>query len=220
MPAEMQIESFVEPNFGENSYVVWRRESGSCWIIDPGLPPSAAQILRFVQSKQLHPTALILTHGHCDHIAGAPDILAAFPSLPVLISAEAKPALTDPNENLSGDIGLPVTTGIHSTIDLAAGSHLVLDEIAWHVIDTSGHAPGSRSLYCPVARLVIVGDALFQGSIGRTDFHHSNHAELIRNIRERLFILPEETVVHCGHGPETTIGEERRTNPFVGVRGA
>ena len=81
--------------------------------------------------------------------------------------------------------------------------------------DTSGHAPGSRSLYCSQAGIVIVGDALFYRSIGRTDFHHASHAGLIRNIRQNLLSLPDETKVYSGHGPVTTIGAERRSNPFL-----
>ena len=210
-----QIRCFVEPNFGENAYVVWTRQGGPCWIIDPGLPPSAAQIIEFVRSQRLAPDALILTHGHADHIAGVPEVLAAFEDLPVYISEAAKPALTDPGENLSSDIGLAMRTPVPQTRDLEAGMELSLDGTSWHILDTSGHAPGSRSLYCPTAGLVIVGDALFAGSIGRTDFHHSNHADLIGNIREKLFALPDETKVCSGHGPVTTIGEERRTNPFL-----
>jgi glyoxylase-like metal-dependent hydrolase (beta-lactamase superfamily II) len=159
--------------------------------------------------------AVILTHGHADHIAGLPEVLSALPEIPVRIAEEARAALSDPGENLSSDLGTPFRTPAPKTVDLPAGGQLTLDGLTWYVLDTSGHAPGSRSLYCPAAGMVIVGDALFHGSIGRTDFHHSDHAALIRNIRERLFSLPDETKVFSGHGPVTTIGRERRYNPFV-----
>jgi glyoxylase-like metal-dependent hydrolase (beta-lactamase superfamily II) len=98
---------------------------------------------------------------------------------------------------------------------LAAGGELTLDGTTWKILDASGHSPGGRALYCAVAAVVIVGDALFQGSIGRTDFHNSRHDRLISNIKTNLLTLPDETRVYSGHGPVTTIGAERRTNPFL-----
>ncbi|MFQ5412810.1 MAG: MBL fold metallo-hydrolase, partial [Phycisphaerae bacterium] len=172
-------------------------------------------ILEHIRNHDLRPDALILTHGHLDHIAGVPIILGAFESLPVHMAEAASVALTDPSENLSADQGLPVAVGEIPTIDLAPESRLMLDVTEWHILDTSGHAPGSRSLYCEAAAVVIVGDALFQGSIGNTAFHHSDARLLIQNIRTQLLTLPEETQVYSGHGPTTTIGEEKRSNPFL-----
>jgi len=215
MTTEINIDTFTEPQFGENAFVVWRRPAGPCWIIDPGLPPSGNLILEHIKKHDLKPVSLILTHGHLDHIAGVPFILGAFDSLPVHMAEAASVALTDPSENLSADQGLPIAIGEIPTIDLTPGSRLTLDETDWRILDTSGHAPGSRSLYCESAAAVIVGDALFQGSIGNTAFHHSDARLLIHNIRTQLLTLPEETQVHSGHGPTTTIGEEKRSNPFL-----
>jgi hydroxyacylglutathione hydrolase len=215
MPSEVQIAAFVDPSFGENAYVVWREDAGPCWIIDPGLPPSAREIIRHIGAKKLNPAALILTHGHADHIAGIPEILQSFGSLPVWIAAEEKQALTDPRFNLSADMGLPFAPNIEVTRDLAPGTSLDLDGTTWHVLDVAGHSPGGRALYCATAAIVIVGDALFEGSIGRTDFPTSDHDTLIRNIKQNLFSLPDETKVYSGHGPVTTIGNERRYNPFL-----
>ena len=213
MATDVRIEAVTEPSFGENAYVV--SSGGACWIIDPGLPPSADQILEYIKDERLKPVAIILTHGHADHIAGVPQILEAFPSLPVHISAEAQPALTQPRENLSSDLGLPLRVDVAKILELPAPSELRLSQSTWQVFDTSGHAPGSRSLYCADAGAVIVGDALFHSSIGRTDFPHSDHDTLIRNIHEKLFTLPDETRVYSGHGPVTTIGRERKHNPFL-----
>ncbi len=215
MDKALQIESFVDPNFGENAYLVYRREAGPCWIIDPGLPPSAAQMLRRIASLKLRPDAIVLTHGHADHIAGIPEVLQAHTDVPVFIAREEAAALTDPNENLSSGLGAPFAPGVRETRDLTCGSQLVLDELTWSILDVAGHSPGGRALYCATEGVVIVGDALFSGSIGRTDFHHSDHEQLIRNIRENLLALPDETEVYSGHGPVTTIGNERRYNPFL-----
>lgn len=216
MPPTIRIDTFVDPQFGENAYVVWTRSGGACWFIDPGFPPSGANMAAFARRENLTPEALILTHGHLDHIAGIPQILEAFPSLPILMAKEAAPALTDPNQNLSAGYGFPISLPPQATRDLAAGSTLALDGTTWQVFDTSGHAPGSRSLYNAESGVVIVGDALFYRSIGRTDFHHCDGPEFIRNIKHNLLTLPDETKVYSGHGPVTTIGAERRYNPFVG----
>lgn len=211
----MKIDTFTDAQFGENAYVIWLRDHGPCWIIDPGFPPATQEIREHVQQHSLQPAALILTHGHLDHIAGVPDILNAYDGLKVYMADDAKEALTNPGENLSAGYGMPIVVGEIDTTDLAPENEPSLDGTTWRVFDTSGHAPGSRSLYCEAAGVVIVGDALFQGSIGRTDFHHSDHAAFIRNIKEKLLTLPEETKVYSGHGPVTTIGTEKRFNPFL-----
>jgi hydroxyacylglutathione hydrolase len=215
MALSVQVACTVEPNFGENAYVIWCRNGGPCWIIDPGLPPSATEISGHLEQHELKPEGVFLTHGHLDHMAGVPELLKEFADLPVYIADEEKQALVDPEENLSGGFGAPIVVGEIETRDLAAGGKLTLDGTEWQVLDTSGHSPGGRSLYCRSAKIVFVGDALFQGSIGRTDFHHSDPDRLIRNIRERLFTLPDVTEVYSGHGAITTIGEEKRHNPYV-----
>jgi len=216
MATELQIAAAVDPIFAENTFLVWRRDGGPCWIIDPGLPPSAERIIHVIREKELKPDAVVLTHGHSDHIAGVPEVIEAFPQIPVYMAEAAQPALTDPQENLSGSFGPALRIEVPTLRDLPAGGELTLDGTTWQVFDVSGHCPGSRALYCAEAGIVFVGDALFQGSIGRTDFHHSRHDELIRHIREGLFTLPNETRVFTGHGSVTTIGQEKEFNPFVG----
>jgi glyoxylase-like metal-dependent hydrolase (beta-lactamase superfamily II) len=123
--------------------------------------------------------------------------------------------MTDPQLNLSGPFGFQVVLKTPAGGNLEPGMELVLEHTRWVVLDTSGHSPGGRSLYCPQGGVVFSGDALFAGSIGRTDFPGSDHGRLIANIRRHLLTLPEETVVYSGHGPATTVGNERKWNPYV-----
>jgi len=211
----VNIETFVEPTFGENAYVVDTGERGVCWIVDPGLPPSAREISVHVSRRRLKPDAIVLTHAHADHIAGVPEILGEFPTLPVYLAQAERPLLSNPQANLSMLGGIPIRFSPPDVRDLEPPGPLRLGETSWDVADVSGHSPGGRSLYCREAGVVLVGDALFEGSIGRTDFPGCHHERLLRNIRTNLFSLPEETVVYSGHGPPTTIGREKRSNPFL-----
>ena len=211
----IRIETFLEAMFGENCFVVSVRDGGPCWIIDPSFPPQPEEVLAYVAGHKLQPAALVLTHGHADHIAGVEHILHDWPELPVLIGREDDAMLTDANANLSAPFGVQLVTPKPADTHLEPGQTLELDGTRWDVLDTAGHSPGGRSFYCAEAGVVIVGDALFAGSIGRVDFPGSDAEQLLGNIRNHLFSLPDETVVYTGHGPTTTIGHEKRTNPFV-----
>ena len=204
-----------DPIYVENGIVLYLRDGGPCWIIDPGLPPEAEQIAQHVREKSLEPKAILCTHAHADHIAGLDDVRAELGPIPVHLAKEEWSALTDPRENLSSMMGTGLLTSVHDPKDLAPDSTMELDGTTWRILDTSGHSPGGRSFYCEELGFVITGDALFAGSVGRVDFPHSDGERLIRNIREKLMTLPEETRVLSGHGPQTTIGREQQTNFFV-----
>lgn len=212
---ELAIHTTNDPFYQENGYTVSTRDGGSCWIIDPGLPPQAELIVKYVRRESLQPAAIVLTHAHPDHIAGIDEVREALGQLPVYLAREEWAALTDPRANLSALVGQELRTDVTDPIDLPHGSTLELDGTTWDVLDTSGHSPGGRTFYCADLGIAFVGDALFAGSVGRVDFPNSNGPALLRNIRTHLMSLPDDTRVLTGHGPETTIGHERRTNPYI-----
>lgn len=212
------LKTFVEPSFGENALLVTApRDEGPAigWIIDPSFPPHVYNLIDHVLTEKIEIERILLTHGHGDHIAGVDAVHAAFPSAGVWIAAEDEPMLHDANRNLSAPFGVDIVVQSPVAGHLTPGMELTLGANQWRVLDTSGHSPGGRSLYCQACGIVIVGDALFAGSIGRTDFPGSNHTQLIDNIHRHLLSLPGGTVVYSGHGPTTTIENERKSNPFL-----
>lgn len=211
----LQIHVTNDPMYMENGYTAYLRDGGPCWIIDPGLPPQAGQIIAHVRSHKLVPEKLILTHAHADHIAGVDEVRAALGNLPVYLARDEWPGLSNPMANLSGLFGAGFATSCTDPRDLAPGDELELDGTKWLVLDVAGHSPAGRALYCAALSCAFVGDALFMDSVGRVDFPGSSGTRLIANIREHLMTLPDDTRVLSGHGPATTIGRERRSNPYV-----
>jgi hydroxyacylglutathione hydrolase len=168
---EAFIKVFNDPFFDENGLVLSRVErDGPCWIVDPGLPPQAEQICAHLTEHALAPVAIVLTHAHGDHIAGIDEIRAAHPELPLYLAREEWPLLTDPMENLSGRHGVGVTAQPDHLHDLAPGDTLTLADTTWTVLDSSGHSPAGRTLYCATLKLALVGDAVFAGSVGTHGF--------------------------------------------------
>jgi len=215
--AEKQLQIFVtnDPVYMENGYTIHFGDQAPAWIIDPGLPPQAEQIVAYVREHNLKPEAIVLTHAHADHIAGIDEVREALGPLPVFLAQEEWEALEDPMQNLSGMMGAGFATNVTVPRDLPHGGAVELDGESWQILDVSGHSPGGRALYSENLGIAIVGDALFAGSVGRVDFPHSNGKQLMKNIHANLMTLPDETRVLSGHGPETTIGHEKKTNPFI-----
>jgi hydroxyacylglutathione hydrolase len=183
-----------------------------CWIIDAGMEPDP--LVAAIRDHHLQPQAVLLTHAHLDHIAGLEELREFWPELPILIHPAEAEFLTEPELNLSIMIDEPIVAP-RATGFLNAGDHVTLAGLQFEVRHTPGHSPGGITLYQPQERIAFVGDALFQGSIGRTDFPTSDHELLIRSIHEQLLTLPDHTRIFPGHGPPTTIGAERRGNPFL-----
>ncbi len=215
--AKLHIEAFCLGDWQTNCYVVHvdgaaASDAHACWIIDAGFAPEA--MLEYIAARRLEPRAVLLTHAHVDHIAGLAEIHKAYPPAPILIHRDEAAFLTDPQLNLSAWLDEPIVAPA-ATGFLKPGETIALAGFAFEIRHTPGHSPGGVTLYNEAAGVAIVGDALFAGSIGRTDFPTSDHATLIRAIHEQLMSLPDTVRILPGHGPETTIGRERRANPFL-----
>lgn len=211
-PPRVRCRGFALGPFETNCYVVHVEGSPACWIVDASFEPG--ELIGFVRAQGLKPEAVVLTHAHVDHIAGVGAVLETFPGTPVWIHPAERAWLADPTLNLGSAMGLAVTApGPDALIE--HGQTLTLAGSTWRVLHTPGHSPGGVTLYCEGAGIALAGDALFAGSIGRTDFPGSDFETLARSIRTNLYTLTDDTRVLPGHGPETTIGREKRTNPFV-----
>ncbi|MBB6672578.1 MBL fold metallo-hydrolase [Cohnella nanjingensis] len=193
-----------------NAYVLIDAGRTRAVVIDPGTPD--ATLLRRLEGLKVE--AIVLTHAHFDHIGGVDELRQRF-GCPVYLHALEKDWLGDAAKNGSArwtDVTGPVATSPPDRF-LEDGQRLELLGETFEVLHTPGHSPGSVSLRC--GDLLFAGDALFRRSVGRTDLPGGNPAALERAIRDKLYVLPDDTIVLPGHGPETTIGEEKTDNPYV-----
>jgi hydroxyacylglutathione hydrolase len=184
-----------------------------CWIVDCGMQPD--DMIDWLIEQRLDPKAVLLTHTHLDHIAGVDRLLARLkkPHLPIYVHEREAGFCSDPMLNLSALIGMPTTCREPDRL-LKDGDALSLGGSTWRVMHTPGHSPGGVCFVHDESKQAIVGDTLFAGSIGRHDFPTSEVHDLRRSI-QRIMQLPDAMTIHSGHGPATTIGEERRNNPYV-----
>ena len=213
MTAPLQLHTIVSMPFAENTYIAWLPGQAACLVIDPGMDPEA--ILEFLQEQQLTPAAILNTHGHADHIAGNMALKEAYPTVPIIIGAGDANMLTDAMANLSAPFGMPITSPPADQV-VREGDVLELAGFRLEVLEIPGHSPGHVVFLCwQPGPLVFGGDVLFRDSIGRTDFPGGDHLQLLEGIHGKLFTLPDTVVVYPGHGPVTTTGQEKRTNPFL-----
>lgn len=206
----MILESLPTGPLQVNCYVVACGVTRQAAVIDPG--GDVAQILALVKQHDLQVVMVINTHGHFDHIGGNRQLLAATGADLLLHQADLQ--LLASSADHAAAFGLPAETSPAPQRLLEGGERLQLGELLVDVLHTPGHTPGGICLL--INDQVIVGDTLFAGSIGRTDLPGGDHQTLIESIREKLLVLPDETVAHPGHGPSTSIGREKLYNPFLG----
>src|SRR5438128_2409551 len=212
---DLRLRTILSAPFDENSYVIGLGDRPNVLVIDPGFQPDL--ILDYLQEEGLTVAAILNTHGHVDHIAGNAALKRAFPDAPILIGAGDAPMLTDANLNFSGQFGLPVVSPPADRA-VSEGDVLELAGLKLEVFEIPGHSPGHVVfLRRGTPSIVLGGDVLFRGSVGRTDLPGGSFAQLKAGIESKLWPLPADTVVYPGHGPTTTIGNEKRSNPFVGA---
>ena len=208
--APLKIQTFILGQWQTNCFVL--SVGNDCWIVDAGFDPEP--MLDAIDEQGLTVKQVVLTHAHLDHIAGLHTVRHRYPDVPILVHADEEEFLTDTRLNLSAAIIDPVVAP-EATGLLHHGETLELNGVSFEVRHTPGHSPGGITLVQPHHSVAIVGDTLFAGSIGRFDFPTSDGPRLMQSISEQLMTLPDDTQVLPGHGPSTTIGQERASNPYL-----
>ena len=210
----MEVDCLILGAYQTNCYVLRKSDAAKdCLIIDAGLGPG--KLIGFLKEHKLNPVAVVLTHGHIDHIAAVATLREHYPNIRVYIHKLDAEMLTEPKNNLSAIIrpGGFTTEPADSLVEEKS----VIDEagIKLEVFHTPGHTPGGICLYSKAEGIVFTNDTLFAESVGRTDFPGGSMDELIKSIKDKLLSLPDETKIYPGHGPVTTIAQEKAHNPFL-----
>lgn len=210
----MQLKRFEFNPFLENTYILHKNEA-AC-IIDPGMSTFEewSLVLSYIQDHHLNLESILLTHAHIDHVLGVQRLKNHFPEIPIYLDRRDLPIW----ENVQSTglmFGVQVEPFSFKPEFYSQMGTVQIGSFCFELRFTPGHAPGHVVFYFPDEQLVMAGDTLFAGSIGRTDLPFGNFEHLDRSIRDQLYTLPDHTKVFPGHGPETTIGEEKETNPFV-----
>lgn len=212
--SDIRINRCVLGAVSTNCYLVYNESTRKAVVVDPA--DNASYILNRCNELQITPVAILLTHGHFDHILAAADVSRAF-HVKIYASETEDAMLADTSLNLSGDWGSPQTS-FHADVLLHDGDALDLIGFQWMVIETPGHTSGSVCFYIPEEDVLFAGDTLFCESYGRTDLPTGSSRQLVASILNKVFALPEQTMVYPGHGDTTTVGNEKQSNPIAFYR--
>ena len=209
----IRIHTFSGGGFSENGYLVVCGENGPGIVIDPGA--AASSMAQFIQEEQIPLEAIVLTHAHLDHVEGVPAIRKIAPEVPIFLHNDDQ-MLYDAVELQARAFNLPSVGPLPAPSDrMAHGDELTFGDCRFGIRHAPGHAPGHVILYFSEDAVAFVGDVVFLGAIGRADLVGGDFHQLMDSIRTQVLSLPDETRLLTGHGPETTVGWERRTNPFL-----
>lgn len=198
--------------FGTNAYIIIDEATRRCAVVDPGYDADKVWG-KVIADKDLTLESIICTHGHIDHTCGVACLARAYPGVPVLIHKEDAAALTGGNDSSASFLNLPPFEPCEPTGFLEEGKPVSVGETSFEIYDVPGHCPGHVMLLN--GKKLISGDVIFAGSIGRTDLPGGSYPTLAHSIVEKVMTLDDDVVIYPGHGPVTTVGQERRTNPFV-----
>lgn len=212
--SEIIVQTVVSYPFEENTYLIHLKEKKDCIVVDPGMEPD--KILEFAKKENLNFSAILITHGHGDHIAGVGAIKRECSDCVIYVGEEEKEKLSDPGKNLSRNFGFDLAVP-EADILVRDGEKLDIAEIPIEVRHTPGHSKGHvvYLVRCEPTSLLFVGDVIFRQGIGRYDFPDGNRKELFESIQTKILTLPDDTIIFPGHGPSTTVGAERRDNPYL-----
>lgn len=212
--SKLQIEHYIVGPVQTNCYFIINKDTKELLVVDPGA--SGGRLAEFVKEKGYRPVAVLLTHGHFDHAGGVDDFQAAFSDaeIPIYAHIDEEETLENPELNLSASMDWNQHS-YRADVFVRDGQKLSLAGFDIEVLHTPGHTPGGCCFYIPDEGVVFCGDSLFAGSIGRTDFPGGSASQLVQSVKEKLLVLPEETGMYPGHEGVTTVGEEKRYNPFL-----
>ena len=212
--SKISIHTIISDLFAENTYIVHLADNTDCFVVDPGFEPE--KVIGFLEKRKLKPVAVLVTHGHSDHIAGIGEIKKNWPDCHICIGCEEKDKLVDPEKNLSALFGFPIVVPAADVL-FQDGDRRDIAGISVLVRHVPGHSAGHvvYLIETDTTPILFSGDVIFRRGIGRYDFSDGDQLLLLESIRRQILTLSDSTIIYSGHGPKTTIGVERKHNPFL-----